>query len=39
MVEKVHDLTDLKAGWQETTAKVDKLNRAFRGWAPPGHES
>ena len=33
MVEKVHDLTDLKTGWQETTEKVDKLNRALRGWA------
>lgn len=33
MVEKVHDLTDLKTGWQETTAKVAKLNRALRGWA------
>jgi RNA-directed DNA polymerase len=33
MVEKVHDLTDLKTGWQETTAKVDTLNRALRGWA------
>ena len=33
MVEKVHDLTDLKTGWQETTVKVAKLNRALRGWA------
>jgi hypothetical protein len=33
MVEKVHDLTDLKTGWQETTEKVNKLNRALRGWA------
>ena len=33
MVEKVHDLTDLKTGWQETTEKVAKLNRALRGWA------
>lgn len=23
-VEKVHDLTDLKTGWQETMVKVDK---------------
>ena len=33
MVEKVHDLTDLKTGWQETTVKVATLNRALRGWA------
>jgi len=33
MVDTVHDLTDLKTGWQETTEKVDKLNRALRGWA------
>jgi RNA-directed DNA polymerase len=33
MVEKVHDLTDLKTGWQETTEVVRKLNRALRGWA------
>ena len=33
MVERAHDLTDLKTGWQETTEKVDKLNRALRGWA------
>ena len=33
MVEKVHDLTDLKTGWQETAEKVAKLNRALRGWA------
>ena len=33
MVEKVYDLTELKTGWQETTVKVDKLNRALRGWA------
>src|SRR6267142_193164 len=29
MVERVHDLTDLKTGWQETTEKVAKLNRAL----------
>ena len=33
MVEQVQDLTDLKTGWQETTVKVAKLNRALRGWA------
>ena len=30
---KVHELTDLKTGWQETTALVSKLNRSLRGWA------
>jgi hypothetical protein len=33
MVDKVHDLTDLKTGWQETTMLVSKLNRTLRGWA------
>jgi RNA-directed DNA polymerase len=33
MVEKIHELTDLKTGWQETTEVVGKLNRALRGWA------
>ena len=33
MVEKVHDLTDRKTGWQETTEVVGQLNRALRGWA------
>ena len=33
MVEKVHALTELKTGWQETTEVVGKLNRSLRGWA------
>jgi group II intron reverse transcriptase/maturase len=33
MVEKVHELTTLKTGWQETTVMVAKLNRTLRGWA------
>jgi RNA-directed DNA polymerase len=33
MVEKIHELTDLKTGWQETTELVGKLNRSLRGWA------
>jgi len=33
MVEKIHALTALKTGWQETTAMVGKLNRMLRGWA------
>lgn len=33
MVEKVHALTDLRTGWQETTELVGKLNRMLRGWA------
>ena len=33
MVDKVHELTDLKTGWQETTELVGKLNRSLRGWA------
>jgi group II intron reverse transcriptase/maturase len=33
MVEKVHDLTTVQTGWQETTEKVAQLNRALRGWA------
>ncbi len=33
MVEKIHELTDLRTGWQETTELVGKLNRMLRGWA------
>jgi hypothetical protein len=33
MVEKVHELTDLKTVWQETTEVVGKLNRTLRGWS------
>ena len=33
MVEKVHELTDLKTGWQETTELVGKLNRSLRGYS------
>jgi hypothetical protein len=33
MVEKIHALTALCPGWQETPALVGKLNRALRGWA------
>ena len=33
MVKKIHELTDLKTGWQETTELVGKLNRSLRGWA------
>ena len=33
MVEKVHGLTELKTGWQESTEVVGKLNRALQGWA------
>ena len=29
MVEKVHELTDLKTGWQETTELAGKVNRAL----------
>jgi RNA-directed DNA polymerase len=33
MVEKIHELTALKTGWQEITVMVGKLNRMLRGWA------
>jgi len=33
MVEKIHELTALKTGWQGTTVMVGKLNRTLRGWA------
>lgn len=33
MTEKVHELTELKTAWQETTELVRKLNRMLRGWA------
>lgn len=33
MLEKVHALTELKTGWQDTEELVGKLNRSLRGWA------
>jgi len=33
MVEKIHELTALKTGWQGTTEMVFKLNRSLRGWS------
>jgi RNA-directed DNA polymerase len=31
--QKVHALTVLKTGWQDTEELVGKLNRTLRGWA------
>jgi len=33
MVEKIHELTALRTGWQGTTEMVGKLNRSLRGWS------
>jgi RNA-directed DNA polymerase len=33
MVEKIHVMTVLNMGWQETAVLVGQLNRVLRGWA------
>ncbi len=33
MVEKIHAMTVLNMGWQETAVLVGQLNRVLRGWA------